>query len=180
MASKTNRAAKEKLVNDIRDKFSRAGAAFIAEYQGIKAVDMNEIRKSLRDASIEFRIVRNTLARRAIKGASAEVIAKDLKGAVALIFSYKDAALAAKKLTEFAKDKPNLKIRLGALGGKVISLSEIKGLAELPPREALIAMLLGAMSAPATGFVCVISGIQKKLLYALNAVKDRKAAQGSQ
>lgn len=176
MASKTNIAVKEKLVAELQGKFSRAGAAFIAEYQGMKAVDMSEIRKLLRDASIEFKIVRNTLARRAIKGLPAEVISKDLKGPVALIFSYKDAALAAKKLTEFAKEKPTLKIMLGALGGKVISLSDIKGLAELPSREVLIARLLGSMQSPATGLVIVLGGVQRKFLYALNAIKDKKAA----
>ncbi len=166
------------LVEELRDKFSRANATFLAEYQGIKANDMDGIRKSLRDGSIDFKVVRNTLARRAVAGTGLEGISGSLKGPTALIFSYKDAAAAAKAVTQFAKEQPKLKLLLGTLGNKVIAVQDIKGLAELPSREVLLGKLLGSLNSPVTGFVMVLSGVQRKFLYALNAIKDAKGAQG--
>lgn len=171
-----DKSAKVKVVEDLQDKFKKAGATFIADYKGLKALEMDEIRKALRDASIDFKIVRNTLARRAIKGTELEAISGNLKESTAIAFSYKDAAAAAKTLVQFSKDKPNLKLRVGTLGAKVISLAEIQGLAELPPRDVLLGRLLGSMKSPTTGLVMVLSGVPRKFLYALNAIKDQKAA----
>ncbi len=167
---------KVKVVEDLQEKLKRANATFIAEYKGIKAVEMNEMRKALKAASIDFKIVRNTLTRRAAKGTPVEQLSGHLKGPMAIAFSYKDAAAAAKTLTQFAKDQPNLKIKMGTLGSKVIGINEIKGLAELPPREVLLAKMLGSMMSPVSGFVRVLGGVPTKLLYALNAIKDKKAA----
>ncbi|MFQ5737101.1 MAG: 50S ribosomal protein L10 [Thermodesulfobacteriota bacterium] len=171
-----DKSEKVTLVADLKDKFSRADAMFVAEYQGIKASDMDGIRKGLRDASVDFKVVRNTLARRAIAGTELESIGETLKGPTALIFSYEDAAAAAKVITRFSKEHPKLKLLLGALGNKVIGLDEIKGLAELPPRDVLLGKLLGSLNSPVTGFVMVLSGVPRKLLFALNAIKDAKAA----
>lgn len=168
--------AKAQIVEELKDKFKRAGATFIADYKGMKAVEMNEIRKGLREASIDLKIVRNTLARRAIAGTPLESISTKLVGISAIVFAYKDAAAAAKLLTQFAKDRPNLKLRMGTLGAKEIGPAEIRGLAELPSREVLLGRLLGSMQSPASGFVRVLSGVPTKFLYALNAIKDSKAA----
>lgn len=173
-----NRTDKSKLVDEIRDRFARSDAAFLAEYKGLKAVTMNELRRDLKDSSIEFKIVRNTLARRAVEGTAAEHLTEHLKGPVALVFSYSDAAVAAKKLTQFAKDQPSLKLLLGNLGDRPIGLDDIKGLAELPGREVLIGKMLGSMKSPVTGLVGVLSGLPRKLVYALNAIREQKAAQG--
>jgi large subunit ribosomal protein L10 len=172
-----DKSAKVKVVEEIQDRFRRANATFIADYKGLKALEMDELRKALRAASIDFKIVRNTLAKRAIKGTELEPISKDLKGSTAIAFSYKDAAFAAKTLVQFSKDMPNLKLRSGALGTKAIGLEGIKGLAELPPREVLLGRLFGSMKSPTTGLVMVLSGVPRKFLYALNAIKDQKAAQ---
>lgn len=169
------RAEKEKQVEDIKEKFRRAQAAFIAEYKGVKAMGMNEIRKSLRAASVELKVVRNTLAIRAVKGTAAEPLAEHLKGAAAIIFSYKDAVLAAKKLMGFASEQPNLKLRAGLLGDKLIGLKEIKSLSELPSRDVLLGRLMGTLNMPASRFVFVLGGVSRKFIYALNAVKEKKA-----
>lgn len=170
------KSQKVNLVEEVQDKFKRANATFIAEYQGIKAQDMNEFRANLRNCSMDFKVVRNTLARRAVKGTPIESLASELKGPTAIAFSYSDAALAAKTLVQFAKDQPKLKLRIGTLGNKVISVAEIKGLAELPSREVLLARMLGSMKAPMTGIAGVLAGVPRKFLYLLNAVKDQKAA----
>ncbi|HXI09751.1 MAG TPA: 50S ribosomal protein L10 [Thermodesulfobacteriota bacterium] len=171
-----DKSAKVKVVEDLQENFSKATATFVADYKGLKALEMDEIRKALRDASIDFKVVRNTLARRAIKGTELETVSGNLKESTAIAFSYKDAAAAAKTLVQFSKEKPNLKLRVGTLGAKVITLAEIQGLAELPPKDVLLGKLLGSMKSPTTGLVMVLSGVPRKFLYALNAIKDRKAA----
>lgn len=164
------------LVDRLKENFKKSKAAFIAEYKGIKAVDMNEIRKQLRSSSVELKIVRNTLAKRAVEGTELDHLKSKFVGPAAIAFSYKDAAAAAKLLMQFSKDQPNLKIMGGALGAKAIGLNEIKGLAELPPRDVLLAKMLGSMKSPSTGIVMVLAGVSKKFLYALNAIKDSKAS----
>lgn len=170
------KAQKVTVVDDLKEKLSRADATFVAEYQGIKAVEMNEMRRALRAASIDLKVIRNTLSRRALKGTPVEALSGHLKGPMAIAISYKDAAGAAKALTQFAKDQPKLKLKVGTLGSKVISLDEIRGLAELPPREVLLGRMLGSMMSPVSGFARVLAGVPTKLLYALNAIKDQKAA----
>lgn len=170
------RKEKSSLVDAIRQKFESSDAAFIAEYKGIKAVDMNEIRKALRSSDVEFKVVRNTLARRAVSGTTADILSGHMAGPVALIFSYKDAAKAARKLTEFAKDQPNLKVKIGAMRGRLIGPAEIKGLSELPPREVLLAKLLGSMMSPVAGIARVLSALPRNLVYALRAIEEKKAA----
>ncbi len=172
-----NKTEKRELVDAIRQKFEKADATFLTEYRGIKADAMNDFRKDLRDASVEFKVVRNTLARRAISGTEVEHLSEYFNGHVALVFSYKDAAFAAKKLTEFAKENQGLKFIAGSLGAKPIGADEIKGLAELPTKEVLLGRLLGSMSSPVSGFVRVLSGLPRNLVYALNAIKEAKAQQ---
>lgn len=167
--------AKVKVVEEMKDRFQRAGATFILDYKGMGAVQLTEIRKGLRDASIDFKIVRNTLARRAISGTPLESISDKLVGTSAIAFAYKDAAAAAKLLTQYSKDQPKLKLMLGTLGDKQIGLAQIQGLAELPSREVLIGRLLGSMQSPISGFARVLAGVPTKFLYALNAIKDAKA-----
>lgn len=168
------RADKVRIIEDLKDKFSRARAAFVTDYRGIKAVEMDEFRRALREKSNEFKIVRNTLVRRAIEGTDAEPLSEHFKGTTAIIFSYEDAVGAAKTLTEYAKKMPALELKTGALGAKLLSAEEIKALSELPSREELLGKLLGSLSSPMSGFVGVLSGVPRKLLYALNAIQAQK------
>jgi large subunit ribosomal protein L10 len=135
---------------------------------------MTKLRRTLRDSSAELKIVKNTLASLAVKGTQAEHFTEHLKGPTAIAFSFKDAALTAKTLTGFAKEEPNLDIRVGTLGGKVLELAEIKTLASLPSRGELLAKLLGVLTNVPSGLVGVLSGVPRKLLYALNAVSKEK------
>lgn len=170
---------KVKLVEELQDKFAKASATFVAEYKGLKAVEMNELRKTMRGASVDFKIVRNTLARRAVKGTGLETLSGHLKGSTAVAFSYKDAAGAAKLLVQFAKDQPNLKLRMGTLGTRFLGLAEIKDLAQLPSREVLLGRLFGSMKSPSAGLARVLSGVPRKFVCCLNAIREKKAAQAA-
>lgn len=168
------RQEKEALVEQMREKIGRADAAFLADYRGIESNDMNELRKSLRNADVDFVIMKNTLARIALKGTACEPMSNELKGTMAIALSFKDAAAAAKQLTDFAKDEPNLDIKMAVLGGKTIDLEGVKALAELPSREELIAKLLGCMSNIPGSFVGVLAAVPRQFVYTLNAIKDAK------
>jgi len=168
------REEKEALVEQFREKIGRADAAFLADYRGIESNSMNELRKGLREADVEFTIMKNSLARIALKGTPCEPIGAELKGTMAIALSFKDAAAAAKQLTTFAKDEPNLDLKMAVLGGKTIDVNGIKALAELPSRDQLLAQLLGCMNNIPGSFVGVLAAVPRKFLYALNAVKDAK------
>jgi len=170
------RQEKEALVEQFREKVGRADAAFLADYRGIESNSMNELRKGLRGADVEFIIMKNTLARIALKDTPCEPLSAELKGTMAIALSFRDAAAAAKQLTVFAKDEPNLDLKMAVLGGKVIDLDGIKALAELPSREELLARLLGCMNNVPGSFVGVLAAVPRQFLYALNAIKDAKDA----
>ena len=168
------RIDKEKLVEELSQSVDKAKAAFVTEYQGITAGEMDAFRKDLRESDIDFKVVRNTLALRAIAGTGCESFKEHLVGPVAMVFGYKDAALAAKKLVEFAKEQPKLKLRAGAIGDSALNLDEIKALAELPSKDVMLAKVIGSMNAPASGFVNVLSGVPRALVYTLSAIRDAK------
>ncbi|MBI5599831.1 MAG: 50S ribosomal protein L10 [Deltaproteobacteria bacterium] len=165
---------KKALVKAYHDKFNRAQAAFLADYKGIKVPDMTELRRSLRDAGVELRVMKNTLAAIAAKDTQVETLSGQMTGPVAVALGYGDAALAAKKLMQLSDNVPAFKIRAGVLGGKVLGMHDIKGLAALPGREVLVGMLLGAMKNVPASLVCVLSGVPRKLVYALNGIKNAK------
>ncbi|VAW34456.1 LSU ribosomal protein L10p (P0) [hydrothermal vent metagenome] len=168
------RQEKEALVEQFREKIGRANAAFLADYRGIESNSMNELRKGLRGADVDFVIMKNTLARIALKDTPCEPLSSELKGTMAIALSFKDAAAAAKQLTIFAKEESNLDLKMAVLGGKTIDLAGIKALAELPSREELIARLLGCMNNIPGSFVGVLAAVPRQFVYALNAIKDAK------
>jgi large subunit ribosomal protein L10 len=171
---KLTKEEKKALTREFHDSFARAEGTFLADYSGINVEGMTKLRRTLRDSSAELKIVKNTLARIAVKGTPAEPLSERFKGPTAIAFSFKDAALTAKTLTEFVKEEPNLDIKVGTLGAKVLELAEIKNLALLPSRDELLAKLMGVLTNVPAGLVGVLSGVPRKLLYVLNAVGKEK------
>lgn len=168
------RDEKKQLVSELQEKFKRAKAAFVADYKGLKVEQMTALRKSLRDASVELKVVKNTLAIIAVKDAGAEPLKDYFEGTTAVAMSYADPVAAAKILTQFAKDEPKLKLKVGLLGGKVMNLNEIKAFSELPPREMLLGKFVGMLNAVPTGLVGVLSGVPRKFVYTLAAIQTKK------
>jgi large subunit ribosomal protein L10 len=172
------REEKTALVKEFRDRFEKAEAAFLADYRGIDVEGMTKLRSSLRDSSSEFKVVKNTLAKLAVKGTPAEPLSEHFKDTTAIAFSYKDSALTAKVLTEFAKAQPGLDIKIGTLGDGVVEAGEIKTLASLPSRDELLASMLSALKNVPAGLARVLNGVPQKLVYALSAVAREKEAGG--
>lgn len=165
---------KEELVGELHDKFSNAEATFVMEYSGITVTSMTKLRGELREASVDFKVVRNTLAKRALDGTKIESIKDQFVGPVAVAFTTGDAALAAKTLTVFAKDEPALKFKLGTLGEKILELDEIKNLATLPSRDELLGKLVGTLNGVPTSLVGVLSAVPRQLVYTLRAIEGTK------
>lgn len=168
---------KQQLVAELHDKFARSKIVIVTDYKGLDVAGMTELRSKLREVGVEYKVVKNTLLTLASRETDAEKIQDSFKGTTAVALSYSDPVAPAKVLTEFAKKNEKLEIRLGVMGGKVMSLDQIKALSSLPSREVLLAQVLSAMNGVATSFVRVLNAVPQSLLYALVAVKDKKAQQ---
>lgn len=160
--------------------FSRAKSVVVANYQGITAPELTLLRKHMRQRAVDFLVVKNTLARKAAKNTSLEVLDSNFKGPVSLVLSYDDVIAPAKALSEFARAdvKKQPEIVCGVVEGKRISPSEVKALSDLPPKEVLIARMLSAFQGPTTNFARVLNGTLQKLVGTLEAIKDKKEKAG--
>lgn len=166
---------KKAVVAEVSGKLTGAQAAMLAEYRGLSVAQMTQLRRKAHDGQVYLRVVKNTLARRAVEGTSFECLKDQMVGPLAFAVSA-DPVAVAKILSEFAKDNEALKIKAGAMGGKLMSLEQIKSLAVLPGREQLLAQLLGTMQAPVQKFVQTLNEVPAKFVRALAAVRDAKAS----
>jgi len=165
---------KKAVVAEVAEKLTGAQAAMLAEYRGLSVAQMTALRRKAYDGKVYLRVVKNTLARRAVEGTSFECLKDQMVGPLAFAVSA-DPVAVAKMLSEFAKDNDLLKIKAGAMSGKLMSLAQIQALAVLPGREQLLAQLLGTMQAPVQKFVQTLNEVPAKFVRALAAVRDAKA-----
>ena len=148
---------KTALVEKLNDSFGRASIALISEYRGMTAGESTEIRRRFRAVRGEMRVAKNTLVRRAIKGTAYEGLDTNLGGQVGIIVSYDDPVELAKTFSNLREFGDKLKLRGGVLGGKAITVEEVQALATMPPREVILAQLLGLLQAPATHLVRLLN-----------------------
>jgi large subunit ribosomal protein L10 len=168
------RNEKEKVVEALHDKFSRARSVLITDYRGLDMSAMSELRQRLRDASVEYRVVKNTLMTRAADGTNMALLKDHFAGPCAVALGYEDAVAPAKVLMKFSEENAALEVKVGIFEGQVVDLPGIKRLAKLPSREVLLAQLLSVMNAPVTSLVTVLSGVLRNFLGVLEAVKRQK------
>lgn len=172
----TVRTEKEATVNEVLQKLQKSQSVVLADYRGLNVQEVTELRKKLREAGVEYRVIKNTLTSRAAKEAKIEGLDQYLSGPTALAFGYQDPVSPAKILAAFAKDHKNLELKGGILEGKVIPNTAVKALADLPSREALLTQIAGLFQAPMRGLVTVLSGPLRNCAYALEAVRKQKEA----
>lgn len=172
-------AEKIKTVEELNGLFQKAKSAVLVDYQGIDAPELTQLRRHMRSKSVEFRVIKNTLAQQAAKNTPFELVDKDFKGPVSLVISYEDELAPAKALAEFAKSgaPKSPKVLCGVVDGKRISPEEVRVLADLPPKEVLIAQLLATMNGPTTNFVGALSGLLRKFVGTLDAIREKKASE---
>lgn len=171
------RQKKEETVRELTQKLESAVGAVVTDYRGLNVAEVTVLRAKLREAGVDYKVVKNTLARLAAKNAGLEDLYTYLEGPTAIAFSNQDPVAPAKILSDFAKDHKALEIKGGLLEGKVISLDQVKALADLPSREELLAQILRAMQGPMYGFANVLQGTIRNLVYVLEAVRKQKEAE---
>lgn len=167
---------KKELVEQIHEKFARSKIVIVTNYKGLNVDKVNELRRKLKAANIEYRVVKNTLLVRASEDTYVSKIKDHFKGPSAVALSYDDPVSPAKILSDFAKENDKLEIKVGVMAGKMLDINAIKSLSTLPSREVLLGRLLSAMNGIPTSLVRVLSNVPQKLLYALQAIKDQKSA----
>ena len=169
-------SVKVEMVEELHGMFSRAKSAVVANYQGIDAEGIAALRVHMRSRSVDFRVVKNTLARRAVKDTSLEVLSEDFKGPISILVSFEDAVAPAKALADFAKSDATKspEVICGVVDGEKVSPGEVQALAELPSREELISQILSVFQGPTTNFAGVFSSLLRKLVGTLDAVREKK------
>jgi len=172
------RPEKIAIVNSIQEKLQNATSVIVTDYSGLNVAQINELRRELRGAGVEYQVLKNTLVSRAIDETECEELAKMkemLVGPTAIAFS-DDPVAAAKVIYEFSKKNPKdlPAIKAGVIEGKVIDLNQVKDIANLPSREELLAKMLGSLNAPITNFVGVLAALPRGLVCALDGIRKKK------
>jgi large subunit ribosomal protein L10 len=170
---------KKALVAEVAEVAARAQSVVAAEYRGLTVGQMTELRAKARRQGVYMRVVKNTLARKALAGTSFESVGPKLKGPLVLAFSKDDPGAAARVVKDFAKGHEKLVATLVALGGQVLPAGELDRVASLPTREQALSMLLGVLKAPMSKLVRTLAEPPAKLARTLAAVRDQKQAAGA-
>ncbi len=168
------REDKKRTVGELKEKMEGSRAFILADYRGLNVSEISDLRKRLSEEGIDFKVVKNTLTRIAASQAGYDELNTYLEGPTAIAFSEDDPVAPAKVLSTFAKENDKLKIKCGLLLGNLIELSDIKEIAELPPREVLLGKVVGGMQAPVYGMAYAMQGLLSKTVYALQAICDQK------
>lgn len=168
------RPEKVAAVEQIRADIEASQAVFVTDYRGLKVSQLGQLRGRLRDVGTEFKIVKNTLTSLAADEADAADLKPLLVGPTAVAFAKQDPVATAKALSEFARESRILKIKGGLLEGSAIGVEQVQELADLPPREVLLAKVVGGIQAPISGFVSVLQGTLRQFVYVVDAVREQK------
>lgn len=176
MAEKYGRKVRELMVKEMKDVFSDENGFVVSSIANVKAAEIDGLRKQMRQSGSKYLVIKNRLAAIALKEAGIEGIEETVaeNNILGIGVIKDDPVLIAKLMMEFSKKNKGFNVSKGYLEGRPLEAERIKELAELPGREQLIAMVVGMMNAPISGFVGVLSGILRSLLYTLKAVKEKK------
>lgn len=170
------RRMKEEVVQEITEKLQNSVTVVLADYRGLNVAQATTLRSELREANIEYKVLKNTLTKIAAANVGLGDLDQYLEGPTAIAFSYEDPVAPAKLLSKFAKENKEFEIKGGILEGKVVDFEQIKALADLPSREELLAQVLRGMQSPLTGMANVLAGPLRNMANVLDAVRAQKEA----
>ncbi|MBD2844735.1 50S ribosomal protein L10 [Paenibacillus sp. IB182496] len=154
--------SKQQAVEEIAQKLRESNCAVVADYRGLNVAQVTELRKQLREAGIEFQVLKNGLVRRATEATGLTQLDEVLVGPTAIAFGKDDVVAPAKILNTFAKSNDALELKGGVLEGQVVGVAEIKALADLPSRDGLLSMLLSVLQAPVRNFALAVKAVGEK------------------
>jgi len=167
---------KKAVVAEVAEVASGAISAIAAEYRGLTVGEMTELRAKARESGVYLRVVRNSLARRAIEGTDFECMQEGLTGPLVMAFSQEDPGSAARVIEEFAKEHKHLVVKLVSIGGKLLQPSDIETLAKMPTYDQSISMLMAVMKAPTEKLARTLKEVPGKLVRTVAAIRDAKQA----
>jgi large subunit ribosomal protein L10 len=162
------------VISDLKEKFSRAKAVVFADFTGMTVAETTEFRRLLKNSSLDYRVVKNTLAKIASADTEVGTAADMFQGPVGVAIGYDDPVLVVKKVLEYTKANEKLRVKGAVVEGKLCDQKEIKEIADLPTREMLLSMLAAAMQAPATKMAGTLAATVNGFAYALEALKSQK------
>jgi large subunit ribosomal protein L10 len=172
---------KTAVIDDIKARLESADAAVLTEYRGLSVTDIAALRAALRPAATDYKIFKNTLARRAAQDAGLDELVASLEGPVAIAFVRSDGGdpvTAAKALRDFARTNPNLVLKGGILGPRVLTSGDVEALADVPPREQLLARLAGGFQAPMVKAAGLFQAFTRNMAYGVKALIDQRIEAG--
>ena len=175
MASQNaQRARKVEVIDEVKTRMGAAAASIVSEYRGLTVAEMADLRAALAAAGGDYKIFKNTLVRRAIDGGEYQPLSEYLSGPSALTFVEGDISAVAKALRDFSRANPLLVIKGGLADGSLLSPSDLAALADLPPREVLLARLAGALAAPMQQMAGLLKALPQNLAYGIAALRDQR------
>ena len=180
MPAEKPRPEKVAVVDEVRARMTSANAALLTEYRGLKVHELAQLRGAIRAAGGEYKIYKNTLVRLAVADLGLPQLDEMLVGPTAIAFVDGDAVLVAKSLRDFARTNPNLLIKGGVLGTSVLSAADAGALADVAPREQLLAQLAGLLAAPMRQFAGLLSALPRNFAYGLSALIEQKGGAGAE
>lgn len=165
---------KEKLVNSLEEKLSSATGVYLTDFMGLNVEEINDLRNQLRRESIEFTVVKNTLAKRSAEKLGFESLEDYLSGPTAMAFCLADPIIAAKILADFQKKNEKLKLKACILDGQIYDKERVEEISKLPSKDHIVAQTLGIISAPLRNMVGVLHGLVTSMVIALNEIKKQR------
>jgi len=165
---------KVETVAQVAEQIKEAKSVWLTDFTGLNVEEISELRRAFRGASVEYRVVKNTLARLSMKSAGHEEMIEYLEGPTAMAFGMADPVAPARVIKAFSKKSDKVKIKVCLFEGTLIGTDKLEAIANLPTRHELLGQLVGVLNAPLSNFVGALSGVMSKLVYALDAVKKQK------
>jgi large subunit ribosomal protein L10 len=171
-----DRQTKKEIVDQLKGDLDGINAIFLCDFNGLTVDKDTQLRRTMRESGSNYAVVKNTLLKLAFNGTDFSQVDDSLVGNTALAYNREDTVALAKVIRDFAKDNEKFKFKAGVVEGKIIDLNDLDALASLPPKEVLVSKLMYMLNYPVQGLVQTLSGVSRKLVIALDQIKQQKEA----
>lgn len=172
-----SKPVKEKMINELKEEITNASVAIVTDYRGLTVEEITTLRRGLQEKDAEYTVMKNTLAKIAVRDTKYEPLSQFLVGPTAVILGHTDQVGPVKVLTQFMKKAKKVTIKGGMLDSSVLNEDSVKQLSDMPSKEELIARMLGSINSPATGIVSCVNGVARNLVVCMDQIRKQKESQ---